>query len=361
MNGKKGLVNLIKKVAQELEDAPGVTPKRAPAPPPPNLPPPPPPPIGTPAPADSVVPSEAKSVESMEPPASIVRMQTELKNLANTMTSQVDLKQLAGPQGAVGPDPTREQKQAYGRMSFADFITQHYTRDSDIPGVEFDWDPTKTDMKDKDPSKPIRTNVVMDTMQRIGQPESEFKIDGIWGPRTNASLRNAYAMAFGMLKMATDFKYQPRAYNQRNLQALKELIPHSANEISIQEKIERAGEISKHLQLIRALYREIETNIFNRKEFQPYIDGTQPYATYAPGKALDPRMIDELNQKFINMKVMGTVDGKNVAVPILVSDLVSTQALTDWQKKNMPSMSLVDILSQIKKHLDSTDPAKRTQ
>lgn len=368
----KNIVGQILKLAYTPPAPPGdySSPAPAPSPAPPNLPPPPAPPVGTPAPdaPAPVAPAPgAAPVPVAQVGSPVVRkMQSELKNLATALTTQVDFKELAGPEGKLGPGATQEQKQAYGRMSFADFITQHYTRDSDIPGVEFDWDPSKTDMADKDQSKPTRTNVVMDTMQRIGNPtlpgkKPEFAIDGDWGPRTNASLRNAYAMGYGLLEMAKDFRYVPRAFSNNELAKMKELIPHSSRDVSVADKIKRAGELSDYIHAIRNLYGEVKEHIFNKTDFKPYIEGTVPYAKYSPGTAPDPRMVAELNKKFTNMKVTGNVQGKSVTVPITVSDLADTKAFENWQKTNMPNMSSTDILNQIKKHLDDTDPARGTQ
>lgn len=392
---KKALVALIKKMAK-VGDPPGVDmktyqPPAAPAPaapaaspPPPNLPPPPPPPLGTPAPTETAPGGEGAPSAPPAPAAgrptsqAVADMQKELQALARDMTKQVNIAQLGGPidpktkqpVGLTVKDPqtgetreiTPEQKQAYGRMSFADFITQHFTRDSDIPGVEFDWDPSKTEMTQKDPSKPTRTNVVMDTMTRIGNPtlpgqKPEFAIDGDWGPRTNASLRNAYAMAFGLLEMAKEFNFHPRAFSPRDREALKALIPFTSKEISFQEKDKRAKDIIPLLRAVRNLFQETEDHILNNTGFTPYIEGTQPYVTYGAGSAPSPAKIDELNKKFTNIRVTGNVDGRSVTLPIAVSDLVSPQTLQTWQQKNMPGVPLLNILSQIKQYLDSTGTA----
>jgi hypothetical protein len=369
----KQLISIIHKLAAPPPPPTNYTgPAPAPSPPPPNLPPPPAPPIGTPLPPDTLAsppdtaPDATPEGAPSTPPASIVKMQTELKNLATAMTAQVNMDELGGSNKSLGPNPTQEQQQALGRMSFADFITQHYTRDSDIPGVEFDWDPNKTKMQDKDPSKITRTNVVMDTMQRIGNPtlpgkKPEFAIDGNWGPRTNASLRNAYAMAFGLLEMSRDFHYQPKAFSQQDLAAMKELIPHSSTEISSADKIKRAGQLANLIHAIRNMYGEVKEHILTKTDFKPYIEGTVPYAKYSPSTAMDPRVVAALNVKFTNMKVTGNIQGKSVTVPISVNDLTNTQTFGDWQKKNMPSMSSTDILNQLKKHLDDINPARGTQ
>lgn len=318
---------------------------------------------GPPAPGQVFSPPKAPTTAPMggrDP--NVVKMQVELKNLASALTSQVDFKGLGGVDKDFKPTSTPEQMQAAGRMSFADFITQHYTRDSDIPGVEFDWDPNKTQMSDKSPSKPTRTNVVMDTMQRIGNPtlpgqKPEFAVDGVWGPRTNAALRNAYAMGFGLLEMAKDFHYQSPFFTEADKHAMHDLIPSRADAIDAKTKSQNAIKLANYLKAIRALFQEMKEHIFNKTDFKPYIEGSVPYTTYTPGSTPDPAMITELNNKFTNLHITGNVGGKNVVAPITINDLTSTQALTDWQKHNMPSMSSTDILQQLNKYLD-TNPTK---
>jgi hypothetical protein len=356
--GLKHLVSQIKKLAAPPPAPPPdyvapAVPKPVSAPAVPTAP--------TPAAPAPVGAAPAHPMAPTGPQPDIAKMQQQLQGLARDMTQQVNLEQLAGPNKQIGADMISEQQQALGRMSFADFITRHYTRNSDVPAVELDWDPSKTERVGKDPSKPTRTNVVMDTMTRVGNPKSsEFKIDGDWGFRTNASIRNSYAFAFGLLKMAEDFKYQPRTYNWSELSQFKTLIPHDSKDISQQEKIKLAKNITDNIMDIRRLFHEVEDHILNKTGYSPYIEGTQPYATYTPGNAPDPRMVAELSKKFTNMRATGNVEGRSVTVPIGVGDLVSTQALEEWQKKNLPNTPLLNILSQIKQHLDETDPGRRT-
>jgi hypothetical protein len=376
---KKDMVALIKKRAQDLGDPPGVDmkaykprPTAAPAasPAPPNLPPPPPPPLhepNTPEAPEGGNPNPAP-VQNYGPPASIVKMQSELSDLANTVTKQIGASALAAPPGAKpGLSPatpaqaTDEQREAAGRVAFSNFITEHYMNQSDVKGVEFDPNHSKTQMDQKDPSKPTRMGVVMDTMSRIGGPGNEAKPDGKWGPRTNGALRNAYALAFALLKMAKDFKLDPppTSYSESDLQELKELIPAQPNEISEADKAKRAVRISRHIQGIRNLFSEVKTRILSKPAYKSYIEGTQAYATYQKDTSPSPQMIQDLNKKFTNMKVVGNdADGKSKTVPITVSDLSTPQAFQLWLQTNLPSVKPEDALAQIKKHLDETDVSR---
>lgn len=361
---KKDLVEMIKKKAQGLADPPGVDmkvyrPLTAPNTTPPNLPPPPPP-------ETLNVPSVAPgSVATLKPtftsPRDVVKMQEELINLARTVTKEIAAPALAAPAkpGEVPSTSPEEQQEAAGRLAFSNFITEHYIRQSNVPAVEYDPDPSKTEMSQKNPSRPTRMNVVMDTMSRVGGPKSEFKTDGNWGPRTNAALRNAYALGFALLKMAHDFKFQPRTYSQADLEKLKDLIPLRDTAISFTDKVSRAKDISPHLQAITNLFSEVKNHILQKPAYRAYIEGTQPYATYQKSTVPSPQIIDDLNKKFTNIKVSGTDEnGQQVAVPITVSDLVTPQAFQLWQQKNLPNLPLANVLSQVKQYLDETDVSK---
>lgn len=367
---KKDIVALIKKRAQDLGDPPGVDMKTyqsrpAASPSPPNLPPPPPPPLGTTnipeAPEggnpNAVIHSPGSGQGMVGGAASIIRMQTELTNLARAVTSEIGVAAVV-PTGAPGGAPSDEQKEAAGRLAFSNFITEHYIRQSDVPAVEYDPSSSVTNVGAKQPTKPTRMNVVMDTMSRVGGHNNEFKVDGNWGPRTNAALRNAYALAFALFKMSTDFKLQPppRSYDPSKLQELKELIPLHAEEIPVPEKINRAKQITPHIQAIRNLFNEVKERILQKPAYRSYIDGTQAYATYQKGQAPSPQLVEDLNKKFANMKVSGNdSDGNPKTVPITVSDLITPQAFQLWLQTNLPSMPPQDALTQIKKHLDETD------
>lgn len=375
---KKDMVALIKKRAQDLGDPPGVDMKSykprpashvGPSPAPPNLPPPPPPPIGTanvPEAPEGGNPNSAPT-QSYGPPASIVKMQTDLTNLASTVNKEIGANALAAPAAKPGITPatpgqaTDEQKEAAGRVAFSNFITEHYMNQSDVKGVEFDPDHNKTQLVDKDPSKPTRMSVVMDTMSRTGGPNAESKPDGKWGPRTNSALRNAYALAFSLLKMATDFKLNPppRSYSEADLGELKGLIPAQAGDISLTTKMTNAKQISKHLEAIINLFTEVKNRILEKPAYKSYIEGTQAYATYQKDTSPSPQMIQDLDKKFTNMKVNGNgADGRPKSVPVTVSDLATPQAFQLWLQTNLPTVKPEDAIAQIKKHLDETDVSK---
>lgn len=272
-------------------------------------------------------------------------MQQELINLAQAVRAQMKLEDLAHKPGEAVD--VRKQQEAVGRGSFGDFITKHYLRTSDVPGTEFDPDPSKQKMEQKKPSDPTRLSVVMDTMERIGNPKGgEFAADGVWGPRTNAALRNAYALAFGLLKLASDFKLPLTAYNGENLVAFKNMLPEDHTSLDAEQKAEVAPELSKHLKAIQRMYQEIKDGILEKPAYRAFIEADKPFVTYQKkGPTLNQQQVASLQKTFANGF---PVKYKNEAKVISVNDLLSMNALKSWQQQNVPDMPLQNLLVQLK-------------
>src|SRR5271154_1845971 len=92
-------------------------------------------------------------------PRDVARMQSELINLSRAVSSQI-----AAPASGVPQDP-EAKKEADSRLSFNNFIVEHYLRPAG--GVEFDADPSQTQMANKNPNQPARMNMIADTMSRV--------------------------------------------------------------------------------------------------------------------------------------------------------------------------------------------------
>lgn len=279
----------------------------------------------------------------------IKAMQQQLMGLARDVVSQINIQDMTGQGRAPG--------EASGRNSFADFITKNYLRGSDVPGVEFDPDPTKKQMSEKQPTDPTRMNVVMDTMRRIGNPAGgEFKDDGQWGPRTNAALRNAYAYAYALLKLAGDFQLRT-SYTEENLAALKGEIPDEYTDLSITQKVDNAGDIIKHLKGIRRMFGEIKTGILEKPAYRAFLENDQPFQTYereaSPAANLNPQTLDSMRKLFdprLRVSFKDQAD-KWVNQPIAINDLLSVEALQAWQERHAPQTPLPNILNSIKSAL----------
>lgn len=294
---------------------------------------------------EQVAPSYQSGSTGLAP---IKAMQNELIALAQAVTSQINLKNLQST------DP-REQSQAAGRNSFNDFITKNYLRKSEVPGVEFDPDPSKYQMSEKSPSTPTRMNVVMDTMRRIGGGGQEFAVDGKWGPKTNAALKNAYALADSLLNLASDFGLKIQAYTSKQLEELRSLIPDQPNDFSMGEKLEVAPKLTGQIKNIIRMYNEIKSGILEKPAYKAYIEADKPFVSYQKkGAQITDEQIATLNSKFKNLRinVISPDQTKTEVKPINISDLASLSALQMWQKENAPRMTLSQIISQLQKNMN---------
>jgi hypothetical protein len=279
----------------------------------------------------------------------IKQMQQELINLSRDVISQINITDMA--------NSGRAAQNASGRSSFHDFIATNYLNKSDIKPTEFDPDPKKTKLSDKSQTSPASSmSIVMDTMSRIGKSDSEFQADGIWGPKTNAALINAYAFAYGMLKLSTDFHLKP-VYSQKDLAQLKADIPEDYNDFSNQEKEEKADNIIDNLKGVRELYNEVKVGILNKPSNRAYIENDQPFHTYtSPGNGFSENALKHMNDQFTHLVIsIKNEAGQPQDLPITVNDLLSPQAFKTWQAKNAPTESLNSLLTSLKQNVGIND------
>ncbi len=258
--------------------------------------------------------------------ASVKAMQAELIRLANSVIEEIGTAQIAPAPGQAGVSNT--QTQAASRTSFSDFITKHYARKSDKVPVEFDPSHSKTQMKDKRPSQATRMNVVMDTMRRVGGPKKELHVDGNWGPRTNAALHNAYALAYALISMSTDFGMTPKSYTEAQLTALNPLIPENEKEVSGDDKMEVAKEITAHLKSIERLFQEVKVGILQNPQYQSFIEGDDAFATYKKVQSqLTPQQMQSIKQSFASGFSVPLDQKNTTSEQFSVDDIMSPDAL----------------------------------
>jgi hypothetical protein len=112
-------------------------------------------------------------------------------------------------------------------------------------------------------------------------------------------------------------------------------------------KIENAPRLSRHLQAITSMYNEIKNGILQKPEYQAFIEGDQPFATYQnekPSLQLNQQQINAINAAFANKL---QINNK----PISIANLLSMDALKSWQQQNLPEMPLQNILISLKKQI----------
>jgi hypothetical protein len=263
----------------------------------------------------------------------IVTMQQALQDLAKDVTSQINLQDVASG------DPTRE-KEAKERDAFGVFLTKNYMRNTKVPGVEYDPNPKITSVDQKRPDDPTRMSVVMDTMNRVGNPQKgENFTDGVWGPRTNAAIRDAYAFASGLLDFIDDMnrflppdkKMNITSYTRTNLQELEPGAQVDPNALSPQDKVRAAPIITQHIQHIKQMYDDVKKNVLQRPAFQQYIEGDSSFKSYYK---VSPQQIALLKKQFpdgIDVKF------QNFAAKIPIDQLISLDKLKEWMQQVAPS------------------------
>lgn len=328
---KKATVNLIKKIAEDLDWYPGDAPSAKPKPSGGSR--------STPVGGGEIGDFDAPTTQPTETGGGssgvpqVKKMQQALINLAQSVTAQVNVQ-------GMGSDRPQEQGEAAQRDSFNNFLTKHFMRGADVQGQEFD-----PNSKEKNPSQANRMTSIMDTMGRIGDSKTRSMVaDGKWGPLTNNGLRNAYAFASAMLQLASSFKTPPQAYNQADLAEFKEYIPpdeYVTPVIKIDANaIQHAEYITQHLNGIQKMYGEIKSDILQNPQYQTYIEGNTPFVTYKKtGPAFnqqEKQMYDQMSygnpqyNRTFNFSVRSP-DGKaSMEGHISIADLMSSDAFKKW-------------------------------
>lgn len=271
---------------------------------------------------------------------SIIAMQQALQDLAHLVSSQINL------QDAFSGDPRKEQE-AKARDAFGVFLTKNYMRNTKVPGVEFDPNPAVTDVSKKNPNDPTRMSIVMDTMNRVGNPKKGEKFtDGGWGPRTNAAVRDAYAFASGLLDFVDDVnrfatkKMSIRSYNRQALSELEKFATPD-NTLTQQQKVAAAPTVTQHVKAIKNMYEEVKNGILQHPAYQQFIEDSVPFKSYKT--SVTPQQVEAVKQTFPQGF---TVDFGAGPVEVSVDSLLSLSAL----KKLIPQGSKVtpqDVVSQI--------------
>lgn len=296
----------------------------------------------------------------------IIDMQKKMMQLGQQVQAQMKVEDIAKQ------DDTRAAGEAMGRDSFSDFMAK-MMRGSQPGGgraQEFDPNPKAQKMDQKTPSNPSRMWVLMDTIKRIGGPQSELRPDGAWGPRTNQALWNIRAFAQAILQLADSFGAPPKSYTKQNLEEF--ILPKKDTDISQQDKIKSAPIIGQHLDAIGDMFQEFKDSVLENPHYQTYIEDDTPFATISPPKTKpgedpgqQPAMLssEEANQIakiFPSFTIAFTgPDGQPQQKVIGVTNLITMQALTDWMKKNNVKLTVPQVTAQIRKVI-SLPPRKYT-
>jgi hypothetical protein len=315
---KKSLVKQIKNLAAELISRG--------APPPPLT-------ISPPKEAPKSVPSTSSTGFVGSPGAvmsEVKEMQTAMQDLARTvilntrsaLMPQKGLKDIKFQQ-----DLTPEGKAVVqSKTAFNDFIAEQYmnTLPPSKKGVEWNADKTKTQYPQKQPGQTdiYQLNVVMDTLERIGNPySSEFKVDGVWNWRTDNALRNMLAFTYALIQLEGDFGLKDNGiYTEKDLNTFQqtmsyEFIPGQDPKLTNDEKKNKAKILTPNLKKVGQLYEDFRRQVLAHPEYRGFIEGTKSFGNYAP----TPLVSDEMaliNQSRDNPKKgVNMISGLNFGSP----------------------------------------------
>jgi len=224
------------------------------------------------------------------------------------------------------------------KKAFNDFIAEQYigSLKDDQKGVEWsshDHFNTKSD-KHKTQTDIYELDAVMNTLSRIGSEKSELNPDGVWGFRTDNALRNILGFTYALLQLEGDFGLTNNIYPPGNWEKFKQLLSGYKVEngkiiMSPEDKINRASEITKHLQLITKLYNQFRKEVTARPEFRPFIEGQRDFDKYPSSQPLDENDANIANSSYNNFK------GVSYVAPALSQkklDYIPLKALTSKEE-----------------------------
>lgn len=364
---KRDIVNLIKR-GDRVPDPPGVD-MSAPVAPPKGA-----------VPVAPVTPSTPAAVgggsRSLKDPQ-IEKMQTALQNLAVTISHTVDYDAMVNAmQNPGAPGENQDQfKAQFGKDMFSNFMVNRYLRNSPVKGVEYDSDPNKVSMQQKNPSDLKSMYNILNTMKRIGNPRfGEIFADGIWGPRTNNSLLNAAAITDAVAKLGKDLGMHT-TIDLNKVEELKTLIPASDADIDQEEKAKRAPQISAILTAARELFLEFRDQVLRHPAYANLIEGHAPIATIEPdmghANGEEQPIFNDIKQKGTNSTYVSQ-PGSSFTVTLMpqfiptqfqnapmnslqltAADLLNMDTFTAWAKNNA-------VLANIMEHNPQTWPRVAT-
>lgn len=290
----------------------------------------------------------------------IVDMQVAMQNLAKTISSTIDYNSLMQSMQHTENVDKKSFNSSLGKDAFSNFIVNRYLRSSNIKGVEYDSNPNKTQMTQKNPSDLKNMFIILDSIMRIGQAKSELQTDGVWGPRTNNALKNIAAVADAIVRLGKDLGIESKSFDSEKVQVLPSLIPEKDTDITGKEKIQRASQITVVLKGIQSLFLDFKQQVLMNPTFRNFIDG-EPLFKLGPAQKKSLSVSQEEGQILSDLQTNSTNSGYvqndaskfNVILPkeylgqqnvkpfqISGADLVTPESFELWVNRNSILMNL---------------------
>lgn len=179
-----------------------------------------------------------------------------------------------------------------------------------------------------------------------GLPDAKFA-NGVWGPKTNAALKNVISVAQDTLSMINELrnegvKIDSDVYTPRYLEALKTYVPNLKGgraDLTPEEQSQWAQTIENHLKAIKVLNQQFNTSVGNSGHLREVKNKTLDQ--YSSGRQLTELNAEEASKvdnyiksnAQINVNVPNLKDGGAPLKSIPVKALFSKDNYLDWFSK----------------------------
>jgi hypothetical protein len=198
----------------------------------------------------------------------------------------------------------------------------------------------KADPNATEQQLPTKFAEIMAAMRNIGH-EGHPAPDGIWGPKTNASLNSLYNYAANLLELAK-VKQNKIQYTDSDLAEFRQLVP-SDDSFTEQQKVETAPKITEALKKLHNLYNKVaEQNLY---KVAPQETANAP----TQARDLSPQELSDLKMHY----PAGWSLGNNLIIQ--VTDFVDKEAFHNWFVKNQAvlpqNMTEIAVLENIASQL----------
>ena len=294
------------------------------------------PPAGTSEPPAAAL-NKRPSLKSGIYPSNIVKeMQKAMQKLSQTVVHDMEsagiFKTPADTEFELSGAGERKSKKA-----FFDFMVGHFMNELPKGQVGKEWR-IKPGTKEKSTTGIYESNIVMETIKRIGKSSNDFIIDGIWGWKTQNSLLNIRGFSYALLQMETQLGLDnPKIYTTNDLQNFTDdlgKIKVVENKVILpKDKDQLAAKIIVYLNKITLLYTDFRVKVTTQPEYRTYIEGDMPFISFnergTNPDTLTDNEIENIKNKFIILQNTKFLPN-NTKMPLMA--LLNKDEYIKWAK-----------------------------
>lgn len=208
----------------------------------------------------------------------------------------------AGPDGQMGDQQQYEMSQKTkddknylgGSDPFGKFLVQNYIGKDTFIGKQYlNTDVAGQTNRERASMNPTNLRGIIDTIKRVGSPNAkgERVVDGVWQTRTNNALHVIADLTEAILNMSKDMGVQLNSYNQEMLNAFKQQVPESWNQMKSTEDVNtRAAFLTKHLAAMTKMYEQFNSDVINNKSIRQFIDQKEAFVNFPTDNKIPPEL-----------------------------------------------------------------------